>query len=183
MKKAQHIILAAITAVSLSTSAMAAEHTLAVGVAQTQLDTAPENLYGLNLKYRYDSGACLGFIASATITGRSHDKSYADMGNGTLVTTETTTYGYGSLSLGPVYRLSPIFSVYSTVGYADYFVEIENKKTNKTYKPRDEAMLSAGLGVQANVTNHLVIDAGYEYVPFSSHYDASTFTLGLGYRF
>ncbi|ELR64905.1 Attachment invasion locus protein precursor [Photobacterium marinum] len=183
MKKAQHIILAAIAAVTFSTSAIAGDHTLVASFAKTKLDSAPDDLNGFNLKYRYEGGSRLGFIASGTFTGSSHDSSYADMKNGKLVTIATTTYGYGSFSLGPVYRLNPVLSVYSTVGYAGYFISVEDKINNKTYIPRDEDMFSAGLGVQANVTNHLVVDAGYEYAPFGSDENAGTFTLGLGYRF
>ncbi|WP_299014067.1 Ail/Lom family outer membrane beta-barrel protein [uncultured Photobacterium sp.] len=181
MKKVQHIILAAIAAVSVSTSAMAGEHTIVGGLSKTSIDSAPKDLYGVNVKYRYEGGSRLGLIATGTINANSTDELVAQ--NGKLTTKKETTYGYGSFSLGPVYRLNSVLSAYSTVGYADYFVEVNDKAKNTKYKTRDEEMFSASLGMQANITTHLVLDASYEYVPFSGDNDAGTFSLGLGYRF
>ncbi|WP_160650116.1 Ail/Lom family outer membrane beta-barrel protein [Photobacterium alginatilyticum] len=183
MKKTQQIIVALLVALSLPTLAFASEHTIVAGAVKTNVDSASEDLYGFNVKYRYEGSTQVGLIASVTLSGRSSDRLVADMQAGKLAATHTDTYGYAAVTAGPIFRINRVISLYSTVGYAGYFMEIEDKKSNSTYRVIDEKMVAAGLGLQANITRNFVADASYEYVPFGSNNDSGTFALGLGYRF
>ncbi|EAR4893846.1 virulence membrane protein PagC, partial [Salmonella enterica] len=94
---------------------------------------------------------------------------------------------YGSLMVGPAYRLSDNFSLYALAGVGTV------KATFKEHSTQDGDSFSNkissrktgfawGAGVQMNPLENIVVDVGYEGSNISST-KINGFNVGVGYRF
>ncbi|OEE36509.1 hypothetical protein A1QW_17530 [Vibrio anguillarum] len=180
MKK--QLLLATALFTVVTSYANAANHTIHLGYAQTDLEQVTDKLHGFTVKYRFEGASNLGFLASATITGLEN-KEYQDLAttNLQLVEKSKRTYSYGSVHFGPVYRLNDTVSVYGTVGYSQLVVE--SKRDGKDVGKIEDGNFAGGLGFEFNITQRLAMNTGVEYTQHLSNSDAYTYAISLGYRF
>ncbi|WP_341662404.1 Ail/Lom family outer membrane beta-barrel protein [Vibrio sp.] len=161
-------------------NAQAADHTVSLGYAQTDIKHVNEALHGLTLKYRYEANGPVGFIASLTGTADSDTQSRLDPGP-TITTVSETTRSYGSFHIGPTYRINEVVSAYATVGYARF--EVENKQLGRTTSKLEDDSFAAGGGFEFNLSRSFAINTGVELSEHLSDSRALTYSVSLGYRF
>ncbi|WP_367987148.1 Ail/Lom family outer membrane beta-barrel protein [Vibrio sp. NTOU-M3] len=172
--------LAALLATSFA--AQAADHSVMLGYAATDIKHAEDVLGGFTLKYRYDGANRLGFLVSATITA-DEDVAYGVQFQPDINVVETakTTRSYASLHVGPTYRFNDIVSAYATLGYSEYI--IENEARGRTTSKIEDENFAGGAGLEFNVTRGFVINTGFEYSEHLADARALTYSVALGYRF
>ncbi|WP_253820546.1 Ail/Lom family outer membrane beta-barrel protein, partial [Vibrio pectenicida] len=161
-------------------NAQAAEHTVSLGYAQTDIKHIDSALHGLTLKYRYEGTSPVGFIASLTGTADSDSRSRIDPGL-TITTVSETNRSYGSFHIGPTYRINEVVSAYATVGYAR--LEIENKQLGRTTSKIEDESFAAGGGFEFNLSKSFAINTGVELSEHLSDARALSYSVSLGYRF
>ena len=161
-------------------NAQAADHTISLGYAQTDIEHVNEELHGLTLKYRYEGSSPVGFIASLTGTANTDNQLRVDPGP-TVTTVSETTRSYGSFHIGPTYRINEVVSAYATVGYARF--EIENKQLGRTTSKLEDESFAAGGGLEFNLSRSFAINTGVEFSEHLVDSRALTYSVSLGYRF
>lgn len=158
---------------------------LSVGYAQSKVQDF-KNIHGVNMKYRYEDGSPVSFITSLSYL-------YGDNQASGSIEPEGIHYHskfevkYGSLMVGPAYRLTDNFSLYALVGAStmkvmliEHFTQDGESTTGKISSRKSGVAWGAGL--QMNPLENIVIDVGYEGSNISST-KINGFNVGVGYRF
>lgn len=173
------------TSVLVVNVAQADTNAFSVGYAQSKVQDF-KNIRGVNVKYRYEDDSPVSFISSLSYL-------YGDRQASGSVEPEGIHYHdkfevkYGSLMVGPAYRLSDNFSLYALAGVGTV------KATFKEHSTQDGDSFSNkitsrktgfawGAGVQMNPLENIVVDVGYEGSNISST-KINGFNVGVGYRF
>lgn len=180
MKNIIHIVI--LTCIfGISINAMAAEHTISLAYAQTNVKDF-KNLKGVNAQYRYENQSPWGTVVSSTYTSGKEDYSFTHSeGEGKVK--------YFSVLAGPSYRFNEYISIYGLAGFAHIKYNYEeyqrtgafnySEKTNKTE-------FAYGVGVSINPVENMAVNIGYEGTN-AKFYDETIkfngFNIGLGYKF
>ncbi|MCX8957720.1 Ail/Lom family outer membrane beta-barrel protein [Erwinia psidii] len=180
-----------LSSAAFSPLALADNHTVSLGYAQSKLQALNTQLKGVNLKYRYEWDSPLSVIGSMSyLNGNSSH--YGDSGSGSDdidIHAKTKVY---SLSAGPAWRFNDYLSVYGLVGI-NHTKADENYvwKRNyvaflrESYKGNDTSFMY-GAGVQINPVDNIAIDIGYEGTRTKfpgGNFAINGFNIGVGYRF
>lgn len=170
---------AALMAVA-SFHAQAADHTISLGYAQTDIKQFNDPLRGFTLKYRFEGNSPLGVMASWTGTADIDTLSGIEPG-AKLTTVSETTRSYGSLHIGPVFRFNPLVSSYATLGYSKF--SLESKMVGKGTSKIEDDNFGLGGGLEFNVSRSFAVNTGVEYTQLLDDSRSLTYSLALGYRF
>lgn len=185
MKKLSLAILAATTL--MSGSALADNHTVSVGYAQSKMDNF-KDIRGVNVQYRYEWNSAFSAIGSFSYMSADQDEKEEE---NVSVFKASTKAEYTSLLVGPAYRINEYVSVYALGGLA--YVKFESDwKTSDSMSTYDRGhgswnstSFAWGAGVQVNPTQDLAISLGYEgtTADFDGSYGINGFNINVGYRF
>lgn len=137
------------------------------------------------MKYRYEDDSPVSFISSLSYL-------YGDRQASGSVEPEGIHYHdkfevkYGSLMVGPAYRLSDNFSLYALAGVGTVKATFKEHSTQDgdsfSNKISQGKRICLGAGVQMNPLENIVVDVGYEGSNISST-KINGFNVGVGYRF
>ncbi|EGW7511824.1 Ail/Lom family outer membrane beta-barrel protein [Salmonella enterica] len=185
MKKLIFSTLVITTSVLVVNVAQADTNAFSVGYAQSKVQDF-KNIRGVNMKYRYEDDSPVSFITSLSYL-------YGDSQASGSIEPEGIHYHdkfevkYGSLMVGPAYRLTDNFSLYALAGVGTMKATLKEHSTQGD--DTDSAKISSrktgfawGAGVQMNPLENIVIDVGYEGSNISST-KINGFNVGVGYRF
>lgn len=187
MKKLSLAILAATTL--MSGSALADNHTVSVGYAQSKMDNF-KDFRGVNVQYRYEWDSA--FSAIGSFSYMSGDEDYADYSSGMGSLKAHTEIKYTSLLVGPAYRINKYVSVYALGGLAyvkgdeDWkWGDVWGRTSHREKDSYDSTSFAWGAGVQVNPTQDLAISLGYEgtTADFGKDFSINGFNINVGYRF
>lgn len=168
-----------VTSAFLGNVALADNHTVSIGYAQSKLQDF-KNIRGVNLQYRFEWDSPVSVVGS-----------FSYMSGKNSLTTEVSekkrnakTY---SFLVGPAYRFNEYVSLYGLLGLN----HTKNDYNSKTYDYVVESTASStnfayGAGVIINPTENTSINVGYEgsrASEFDKNYSINGFTIGVGYRF
>lgn len=159
----------------LTTTTFAAQQTLSLGYAQTDVDNLLD-LDGVSLQYRYETTSPISFIS--TLSYQSGSQNWSGFRYN-----EDLEVDHISLLAGPAYRFNNVISAYAVAGLAHskiedtysepgYYENYETTETNFTY----------GAGVIINPTEKLAVNLGYEATEVDS-VKLDGFNISVGYRF
>jgi len=173
MRKATLILsLAALLAVNTSAKAES-NHTFSAGYASNDF----LNSKGFNTKYIYDnSDLPVGWAGSFTSTWNEQDMGFSKM-----------KFNYYSLTTGPALRVADFVTLYALAGASKGQLSYSHSDAKS-----DTYGFTWGLGVQVDLIQNLVLDAGYERSSLAPRksYDRddkrtqmNVWTVGVGYRF
>ncbi|EBM4470454.1 hypothetical protein D1K53_03730 [Salmonella enterica] len=173
------------TSVWVVNVAQADTNALSVGYAQSKVQDF-KNIRGVNMKYRYEDDSPVSFITSLSYLYGDSKASGSSEPEG-IHYHDKFDVKYGSLMVGPAYRLNDNFSLYALGGAGTM------KATLKEHSTQDGESASGkissrktgfawGAGVQMNPMENIVIDVGYEGSNISST-KINGFNVGVGYRF
>lgn len=170
-----------------SSTALADNHTVSVGYAQSKIEHA-YNIRGVNLQYRYENEFPVGILVSATYMTGDEDETIIEGNEHVYDNLDTKLF---SIQTGPVYRINPLASIYGTVGIS----HIKHKETFENEWVREETTdkktnFAYGAGVIINPISNLSVNAGYEGTRLTvfdegdhKHSRINGFNIGVGYRF
>ena len=186
MKKLSLAILAATTL--MSGSALADNHTVSVGYAQSKMDNF-KDIRGVNVQYRYEWDSA--FSAIGSFSYMTADEDYADYSSATDSLKAHTEVKYTSLLVGPAYRINEYVSVYALGGLAYIKADDDWKWSNaggishREKDSYDSTSFAWGAGVQVNPTQDLAISLGYEgtKADLGNDFSINGFNINVGYRF
>lgn len=166
-------------------AAQADTNSLSVGYAQSKVQDF-KNIRGVNVKYRYEDDSPVSFITSLSYL-------YGDSQGSGSVEPEGIYYHdkfevkYGSLLVGPAYRLTDNFSLYALAGvgtmkatFKEHSTQDGDTASNKLSSRKTG--FAWGAGIQMNPQENMIIDVGYEGSNISST-KINGFNVGVGYRF
>ena len=159
----------------LTTTTFAAQQTLSLGYAQTDVDGIFD-LDGVSAQYRYETASPISFLA--TFSFQNGEKKWEGFNY-----SEKLEADHLSLLAGPAYRFNNMISVYAVAGLAHtkiedslavpgYYETSESSETNFAY----------GAGVIFNPTAKLAFNLGYGATKVDS-VKLDGFNISVGYRF
>ncbi|EQC2933896.1 Ail/Lom family outer membrane beta-barrel protein [Salmonella bongori] len=165
--------------------AQADTNSLSVGYAQSKVQDF-KNIRGVNLKYRYETDSPVSFITSLSYLSGDRQNSDSVEPEG-IYYHDKFDVKYGSLMVGPAYRLSDNFSLYALAGVGTMKATFKEQSTqdgmSASYKMSSRKTGFAwGAGIQMNPLENIVIDVGYEGSTIYST-KINGFNVGVGYRF
>ncbi|WP_333669822.1 Ail/Lom family outer membrane beta-barrel protein [Acinetobacter guillouiae] len=177
------IIRSAIVTCTLGVSinAIAAEHTVSVGYAQTKADDF-KDLKGINAQYRFEKEYPVGLVVSTSYVSGD----------------EKSNYGYGeekaevksfSLLAGPAYRFNQYVSAYALAGFANVKSNYSDREFDGSYSYSDnltKTSFAYGVGIAVNPVQNISLYAGYEGTKVKFEGESAKlngFNVGVGYRF
>ncbi len=179
VKKSQ-IALYLTALIGLSSGAYATENTtVSLGFVNSHAKlevgelSRSDNLYGLNLKYRYEFDENFGVMTSLLRSKISYDLKHNNQKVGSANAT------YYSLTAGPSYRINQYVSAYALGGIGHSRLE---GRVGAFHKKLTDNTFTAGAGLQINLTQNITLDTHYEYAGFKD-IKVNTWTAGIGYRF
>ncbi|WP_112289051.1 Ail/Lom family outer membrane beta-barrel protein [Rahnella sp. AN3-3W3] len=176
-----------ILATSLASNAIAGEHSLSLGYAQSKVENF-KNMPGMNLQYRYGWDSRLSTVVSFTALQNDGDKNY----DGFLGRkTDHVDAEYYSILVGPAYRVNDYVSTYAVLGMSHS--KMERRFTQRfagtgediNYSNSDN-FFAYGAGVIINIAEHFTMSGGYEGSQTKvedQHRLISGFNIGIGYLF
>lgn len=159
----------------ISSTAIASEHSVSVGYAQSKV-TNFNNIKGVNLQYRYEWESPVSFVSSWTyMKGRESDPSI------------DVDVKYYSLLAGPGYHVNDYLSFYALAGLA------HTKASGKQYFPDSLSIkekvsknsFAYGFGASVKPFENVSICLGYEgtSVKYDERVSFNGFNIGIGYHF
>lgn len=172
-----------------SSAALADNHTVSVGYAQSKIEHA-HNMRGVNLQYRYENAFPVGVLVSATYMSGDDDETDFDSYGYAYEKSDTKAF---LIQTGPVYRINPFASIYGTVGlsYGKVKYNYEDSSNMRIETTEKKTNFAYGAGIIINPTGNLSVNAGYEGTRLTAsddegereHAQVNGFNVGVGYRF
>lgn len=180
----QNIIRGAIftCALGVSINAIAAQHTVSVGYAQTKAEDF-KDLKGVNAQYRFENQSLLGAVVSTTYVSGDENSNYGS-------SVEKAEVKYFSLLAGPAYRFNEYVSAYALAGFANIKSSYSEHELDGSYSYSDsltKTSFAYGVGVAVNPMQNVAVNVGYEGTKFKGDEGDSAklngFNISVGYRF
>ncbi|SFK32159.1 putatice virulence related protein PagC [Candidatus Pantoea symbiotica] len=165
--------------------------TISMGYSQGELRDFG-SLYGGNLTVQYEPDLPVGIMGSVTALRSDLDviTSGIRKHKGSSSTKPGNSAEYYSAMFGPTLRLNKSISIYALAGISHGKVDkasVANSISGKTSSTSSNTNRFAyGIGMTANVTDHLILSMGYEgsSVRFDEKsHPINTVMLSAGYRF
>jgi putative virulence related protein PagC len=186
MKKLPLAVL--LTTAMAGSVALAANHTASVGYAQSKVQDF-DDIRGVNLQYRYETGAPLSLLTSFTYMkgkGKQHYMLSGDTVNNHI------NIKYYSLQAGPAYRINDNFSLYALGGVAHtkatgktHWINVDSDAVHYEGISEKSTSFVYGFGMLLNPLDNLSVNVGYEstQAKLAGNRDINGFNVGVGYRF
>ena len=179
----QNIIRGAIftCALGVSINAVAAQHTVSVGYAQTKAEDF-KDLKGVNAQYRFENESPVGVVVSASYVS-GDDKSNYGFGE------EKAEVKSFSLLAGPAYRFNEYVSAYALAGFANVKSDYSDHEFDGSYSYSSsltKTEFAYGAGVAVNPAQNVSVHVGYEGTKVKFEGESAKlngFNIGVGYRF
>ncbi|MFX9841699.1 Ail/Lom family outer membrane beta-barrel protein [Acinetobacter baumannii] len=179
----QNIIRGAIftCALGMSINAVAAQHTVSVGYAQTKAEDF-KDLKGVNAQYRFESESPVGVVVSTSYVS-GDDKSNDGFGE------EKAEVKSFSLLAGPAYRFNEYVSAYALAGFANVKGDYSEREFDGSYSYSEsitKTSFAYGVGVAVNPVQNVSVHVGYEGTKVKFNGESAKlngFNIGVGYRF
>lgn len=140
---------------------------------------------GTFVRYRYEMSDDWGFIGSFAYSKTDYSAPLTlNVDNNTSKHISNVKGDYMFLMAGPAYRINEYISVYGLVGlgYSNVNFDLDVTRYGKKTFSKSNTNLAYGVGIQLNVYQGIIFDAGYERSG-SGEWKTDAFTVGLGYKF
>lgn len=169
-------------ALGVSINAVADQHTVSVGYAQTKVEDF-KNLKGVNVQYHYENESQLDVAVSTSyLSGKETENYNFGKSKGEV--------RYFSALTGPSYRFNEYVSAHILAGFANIKASYNEHDYSGYYNYSESVTKTSfayGAGVVINPVQDISVNVGYEGTNFKG-YEGETaklngFNIGVGYSF